>query len=669
MQKRFRSRANPAIFSGTLHAPHDSSTPPFSSPLNSQRRFEWLLFFACFFAFGYFNQGGGWNQNARFAEVRAIVEQGRFAIDDFLIYKWDPASPDTHELVRLPLTHAEYEWEGERRRLSWVDMEWNLFPVNDAPPAPGVKNVAMVEELNTGDIGYVPWTGHFHPNKPPGTSFLAVPAYFVIYHLERWLGVNPDHWWPLTVNAWLTSVLSVGLISAIGCVLFFRLARAFAGGAMLPALLATLSFAFGTTFFPFATLLFDHSLTAAFLIMAFYCLWRVRGEERAPTLLLALAGLCAGIAAITNYLAAVAGMFLGLYALLATLPAGSARRANWRAALFYSLGVVPPFLLICWYGWMCFGSPFTLNTDFQNPLFKVEGGALGMFQMPSMYVAGLISVSPYRGIFFLAPVLIMSFYGLYVWLREKTYVAEARLCLGIFAFFFLVNASFNGYHGGFSAGPRYLVPGLPFLALPLVVAFSRNRFSRILTGALAIISVVHQTLLTATDAQNSLAVGGHARIDDAHRKDDFWCQIVGEYAWPIFAYGRAWPVLDALIAVRLENRALELEAEGVPEAERPAQIQALEEELRGTIARGESSPMILGAMKGPVSINPIGICDGLLTFTFFPANSVGADWNSFNVGEFLFPQQRRSLLPLLFVTGGLCVWLVRTAARSAQRGG
>jgi hypothetical protein len=257
----------------------------------------------------------------------------------------------------------------------------------------------------------------------------------------------------------------------------------------------------------------------------------------------------------------------------------------------------------------------------------------------------------------------MSFYGLYVWLREKTFAPEARLCLAIFAFFFLVNTSFNGYHGGFSAGPRYLVPGLAFLALPLVVAFSRSRVSRVLTAALAMISIVNQTLLTATDAQNSLAVGGHARLDAAHRKDDFFCQIIGEYAWPIFASGRAWPVLDQLIEVRLEKQNGELEAESVAEPERQARAAAFERELRDSVARGEAKPFILGAMKGPVSVNPIGTYDGLLTFTFFPANSLQCDWNSFNVGEFLFPQRRASLLPLLLVTGGWCVMLIGAAAR------
>ena len=258
--------------------PACSVRPHLSLLMAPLRRFEWLLFSACFIAFSWFHQGGGWNQNARFAEVRAIVEEGRFAIDDFLVYKVDPDDPTGRRFVRLPVRNAEYRWEGELRALSWVDMAYELYPVNEDSRTPDAKNMPMIEECNSGDIGYVPWTGQFHPNKPPGTTFLAVPAYWLIYHFEKWRGLNPDDWWTLTVNAWLTSVFSVGLVSAFGCVVFFRLAREMAGGKSLPALLATLSLAFGTTFFPFATLMFDHNLTAIFLLMAFSCLWRVRGH-------------------------------------------------------------------------------------------------------------------------------------------------------------------------------------------------------------------------------------------------------------------------------------------------------------------------------------------------------------------------------------------------------
>src|SRR5215211_4062270 len=114
------------------------------------QRIELLLFVACLFAFAYFNQGGGWNQNSRFAEVRAMVEEGRFAIDDFLIYK---RAQDRDDLVRVPVQNAEYSFDGKRFRLCWVDMEWNLFQVGEHPLREGVEKAAMIEITASGDIG------------------------------------------------------------------------------------------------------------------------------------------------------------------------------------------------------------------------------------------------------------------------------------------------------------------------------------------------------------------------------------------------------------------------------------------------------------------------------------------------------------------------------------
>lgn len=629
------------------------------------QRIELLLFIATFFAFAFFHQGGGWNQNSRFAEVRAMVEQGRFAIDDFLVYERVEGSD---VLRRNPVERAEYERHDKRFRLAWVDMEWNLFPMGDEPLADGVEKAAMVEICASGDIGYVPATGHFHPNKPPGTSFLGLPAYFVIYNVERMLGMNPDHWWVLTLNAWLMTVCSSGLFSALACVMFFRLARDFAGGELVPAVLATIAFAFGTTFFPFATIFFDHAATASLLVAALYFLRKrsnaerrtsnveVSGERRPfdvrrfPPI---LAGLCAGMAAVTNYIAAVAVIFLGLYALLATAP-----RWNWRSAIFFSLGVVPPFVLICWYNWVCFGSPFKLSNDFQNPLFSDPKGALGMFALPNPYVAALLVASPFRGIFFFAPVLIMGLAGIVVWLREKSLVAEARLCLAVFAFFFLVNASFNGYHAGFSAGPRYLVPGIPFLALPLVVAFARWRK---ITVALAAVSIAINLLLTATDAQNPVGVGGHTRVEG--RREEFFYNLIGDYAWPLFAHGRAWPLLEGQMAVHMDKEEARIELETEDPAERQRLIAAMRADLHKSIERGDASPFLLGSVAGPVSVNPIGVFEGLFTYVFYPPHTTQCRWASFNLGEFLWPQSRWSLLPLLLVSGGLCVAALRKARR------
>src|SRR5262249_13831948 len=151
------------------------------------RRCELLLFVATFFAFAYFNQGGGWNQNARFAEVRALVEEGRFAIDNFLVYQRTHPMPDEKpELVRCRTGEAEYLWEGKRHRLCWVNgyYEYKDTPVGDQP-LNGAVPEPMIEKCCSGDVGYVPATHNFHPNKPPGTSLVAVPGYYLIYQVEK----------------------------------------------------------------------------------------------------------------------------------------------------------------------------------------------------------------------------------------------------------------------------------------------------------------------------------------------------------------------------------------------------------------------------------------------------------------------------------------------------
>jgi hypothetical protein len=606
------------------------------------RPIELLLFFACWFAFAYFNQGGGWNQNARFAEVRAMAEEGRFPIDHFFVYR---AAPEGGEIRRLPVEDGEYVENGKRLRLCWVDAVWTLYPVGDKPLADGVEKSPMIEVCASGDVAYVPRTGHFHPNKPPGTSFLALPAYFAIHRVEKALGINPDHWWTMNLNAWLTTIFSIGLLTAIGCVMFFRLAREMAGGKDAPALFATVALAFGTTLFPFATILFDHAATAALLIASFYFL-RITPRP-------GLAGLCAGFAVVTNYVAAGAVVALGLYALLA------GGGWNWRRTIAYSLGGLPMAALLAGYNWACFGSVTALSHTFQNPLFQDPNGALGMFALPNPYVAALIAVSPYRGIFWLAPVLILAVCGWIVWLRQKTFVAEVRLGLAIFGFFFLVNASFNGYHGGYAAGPRYLVPGLPFLALPLVVAFVRWRKT---ASVLLAVSIGQQLLLTATDGQNPLAVGGHARIDDAHRKDDFFCNIVTEYAAPLFFTGKVGPLLRQMAEIQIEEESADPAQSQLDETTLAAWQGKRRAELHAAIERGDREPFLLAAIRGPVSVNPVGVYDGLLGFGIFPLESEPSQWASFNLGELLWPRSRWSQLPILIVCGAALALAARRSA-------
>jgi hypothetical protein len=547
--------------------------------------------------------------------------------------------------------HGEYVVDGKRHQLIWGDWrnagtaekpDWRQFTVNDTAADPEAELVTVGAGTCTGDAGYAP-DGHFHPNKPPGCSLLAVPAYTIIYHTERLLGLDPDDWWTLSLNLWLTSVFSVGLASALGVVVFLRLCGDCFPSHPRASLAAATVLAFGTTYFPFATLLFDHNLTAALLLSSFTALRRERSF---------LGGVCAGIGALTNYLAAIPGAMFGLYSLW------KYGRWNWKAALCFSAGVLPCAAALLAYNYAAFGSLFTLNTSFQNPAFKeVAPAFLGMFTAPSWFAAVVISVTPWRGLLWLSPVLLLVFPVFFGWMRGRVFRAERWLIAGITGFFFLVNICFNGFHGGFAAGPRYLIPALPFLCLALVPAFVRWRGIALVLGG---VSLVQQSLLTITDAQNPLAVGSHAWVDRPGEWIDklYNYSLVGDYAWPLFKDGRAWPMIERKFEQHVEGVAAKLEKTEPDAVERAKKLKVARAEAWERVRQGEPEPLWLAAVAGPVSVNPMGPWDGTY-FQTYAANSTYTRWASFNVGEFWWPEQRMSVAPLggLFVLGVLLAFV------------
>lgn len=579
------------------------------------RRTSWLLFLSCFVTFAWFHQGGGWNQNGRFALVRAIAEGGTFFIDDYLVYALPPGQP---AFRRLEIRAGEFELDGRKYAAGWRNAQGALVPVSDSAGA-GAQLIDITAAGATGDVAF--HRGHFHPNKAPGTSLLAVPAYFVLLQVERLIGVDPDHWRVLNVNAWLTGAFSVGLISALGAVLLFRMALLLAGGRRVPALLTALAGALGTLLFPYATMLYEHNVIAVALLGSWY-LARVAPDAggSAPRRYW-WSGLLAGIGAITNYMAAGAVVMLGAY----VLRQGGGQRRGW---LWFSLGVLGPFLLICTYNAICFGTPFTTNYRYQNPAFVDGSAALGVLGVPDPGVLAAILVSPFRGLFVTSPVLLLGVAGLWWMWKRPEWRRDAMLCGGILAFFLAFNAGFNGWHGGWAAGPRYLVPALPFAIVPLALAFLRlPRLTTVLAG----ISAGIMLLVTTVDPQPPVGVGALATVPGR----PLWSyNPLLEYEVPLLVRGRAEPLVQ------------EMAAEGARTGS--TRLQRLAE--------------VLATVEGPVSVNPVGIYESTL-YAWFPPGSEQARWNSFNAGELLWSGSRASMLPLVVLAAALLVPLLREARR------
>lgn len=422
-------------------------------------RASWGVFLILFLSAAWFHQGGGWNQNVRFDQVRAMAEDGSLAVDDHILYL----------LERRPDGVPDY------RRVRLSDPETRLTQL------PDVNSL----DLSAHD-------GRFYPAKAPGVGFLAVPGYFVVHGLERVLGIDPDSWWPLTVNLYLTTLLSVGLLGALGGVVFLGLARRLfpdvGDGARIAA---ALTLGLGTLWLPYATMLFDHVAVAALSLVSLALIRSAgRSEARRAWRLLG-AGAACGVMVVLNYGVVLTVACLGVFALAVCRP-------RHHVAYFVAGGVLPALALGA-YHQVCFGSPFSIAYAHELDIFRTESAPfLGVFDVPDPVVLVRLLFGPYRGLLFTSPVLAFAGGGVVAMIRSPATRREGVLAAAVTTIYLLQVSAFNGWHGGSAIGPRYLMPAVPFLALGLVPAFAR--LPR-LTGAFAVLSAAIMLLVTAVDPQ------------------------------------------------------------------------------------------------------------------------------------------------------------------------
>ncbi|MEA2337956.1 MAG: hypothetical protein QOE82_1963, partial [Thermoanaerobaculia bacterium] len=134
--------------------------------------------------------------------------------------------------------------------------------------------------------------------------------------------------------------------------------------------------------------------------------------------------------------------------------------------LRYATGALAPIAALIAYQRLCFGGFFTTSVAVTDPRFLTHGAALGVMQRPSLDVLYAITLSPYRGFFFFAPVMLVALLGFAAWWKRERLACAAAIV--VIAFFFAFNVSFNGWEGGFGIGGRYLVPLIPLFGIALL---------------------------------------------------------------------------------------------------------------------------------------------------------------------------------------------------------
>jgi hypothetical protein len=305
-------------------------------------------------------------------------------------------------------------------------------------------------EKNTGDLAYR--DGHYYCDKAPGLSFAAVPVYAAVYPLA---GEGRLRGRFVSRAAWLATIVTVAVPSAAAVVMLWLLGEVLGLRPPWRALLA-LAYAFATLAFPYATLFYGHQLAAALLFLAFGLLMRARRHGGAGPGRLCAVGALLGAAVAVEYPAALAAAAIAAYAAAFVRP--------WPRLFWLAAGALAPLAGLAAYHAVAFGSPLTLPYAFSTDTPRRQGGFFGL-GAPSPRVLYAILFSPYRGLFYSAPWLLLALPGgVRLW-RGRRFRAEAAVMAVVPLLYVLLNAGLVDWHGGWGTGPRHLVPALPFLAL------------------------------------------------------------------------------------------------------------------------------------------------------------------------------------------------------------
>lgn len=400
-----------------------------------------LIFFLFFTCYAYFYNGGGGNQVARYNQTRSIVQRGTLYVEGI------------------------------------------GYPSDDQ----------------------IKINGHTYSSKAPGNSLLGVPPYALFQGIAWLMGPRNAFWQNWAAH--MTTIVSVGIPCALmGLALYLFLVGVGIGPPS--ALLGATAIGLGTTFMPYATMYFGHALAGAFSFLSFYCLWdafRLRQTQADPGRRVLYAAFLISAAVITEYPLVITAGVLSLY-LLSTKPSLKELR-DW------AVGGASGILVLLIYNTLAFGHPLALSylnySKSERNSFPVHQHGLGGVTGPKLDILKELLWGDTRGILWFAPVLILVIPGLvYLWAKRRDLWREGLVVMALIVGFLIFNAGYGDsirYWGGAnSAGPRHLIPALPFVGIAIGLLLGSMPW---LLGGVVLASITVALVITAVMPQVPMLFG------------------------------------------------------------------------------------------------------------------------------------------------------------------
>ena len=314
--------------------------------------------------------------------------------------------------------------------------------------------------------------GQYYAPYGIGPALYSVPFYVVGPTVESVLGGQigrSDSLRKAAVAAGST------VVAAASVWLVFSFAWALSGN-LVSAVLTALAFGFSTMLWPYSKFGFNAPLATFCVVGGVYGVW-VGGRSTRPLMVLC-GGVGLGCAFLVRHELALVTVPVGCWLLLES-------GWDWRRALksiaIVAIPVAAALLVAAYYNHARFGDP--LDTGYLRDATAGFG---------SIWTGGWgLLVSPGGSVFLYSPLLILGLWALVDLFRQdrRTAFLFGGVVLTLFCFY----STLAHWDADRSYGPRYLLPGLAFLCVPLVSWFAlkpRDWRRRMLVGGVVVSTLV-----------------------------------------------------------------------------------------------------------------------------------------------------------------------------------
>ena len=304
----------------------------------------------------------------------------------------------------------------------------------------GSFDISWTESLIGPNEDTAKFDDKIYSNKAPGTAVLATPVYALVR-----LFVGP----PDASNIRISWFAMRFLLSTLPLLLLGLWFYARESDELSLAVLL-----FASPLFLYSLLFFSNVFAAVVLYFAF----RVLYDQRYILPWHAFSsGLLCGVAVISEFPAVIPVSILGIGSIFAD------KRERFKRPFYFLLGGLPFALLLAWYNYTLFDSPFSLSYSNASVPEWAEVARHGIFGIgwPSLSNLYLLLLSPSRGLFFTAPILLYSVFAFFT--SREAHTVRHRVKVIAILVTILVISGYAEADGGWAFGPRYLILTIPLL--------------------------------------------------------------------------------------------------------------------------------------------------------------------------------------------------------------